>query len=396
MSAAPEANASGLSGKLVVALVLGQLGVHSSMSGFRMAAPLQALNEGAGTGTVGLVVALFALAPVLLALHAGRMADRYGFHRPMRVAVGLAMAGALMAVASTRVQGWAHVGLLGIGALLSGGGANFGVLAIQRTAGLAARDATERVRLFSWLGAAPSLANVLGPVAVGLLIDWAGFSAAYGLVLLLPLMTLWAIRQVPSVAARAEPSAGATQASFLSLLQVPGLKRLLAVNWLLAICWDVHGFAVPVLGHSLGFSASTIGLILGTFTLSVTLVRLAVPLLAHRLQAATAVTTSMVGTALIYAAYPFSSTPWMMATCSALLGITLGSTQPMIMTMLHHLTPNGRHGESLALRSMAINMSSVLMPLAFGALGLALGAGALFWLVGGAVGSGAWLARRLR
>ncbi len=387
---------TGLSPRLIAALVVGQMGVHASMSGFRMAAPLQALGEGAGTGTVGFLVALFALAPVLLALKAGRMADRYGFHKPMSIAVGLAMTGALLAVVSTQLPGLWHVVLLGAGSLLSGAGANFGVLAIQRTAGLAARDAAERVRLFSWLGVAPSLANVLGPVGVGVMIDWAGFPAAFGLVFALPLLTVWAMRQVPQMPHHAHAAPAAGRPSFLSLLQVPGLKRLLMVNWLLAMCWDVHGFAVPVLGHGLGFSASTIGLVLGTFTLSVSVVRAAMPLWAHRVSSTTAVVSCMLGTALVYSVYPLATEPWMMATCSAVLGVTLGSTQPMIMTMLHHLTPDGRHGESLAMRSMAINLSSVLMPLAFGALGLALGAGALFWMVGTAVGSGAWLARRLR
>jgi hypothetical protein len=61
------------------------------------------------------------------------------------------------------------------------------------------------------------------------------------------------------------------------LLRSPGLKRLLVVNWLLSMCWDVHTFAVPILGHERNFSASTIGLILGSFTLSVTLVRMPYP-----------------------------------------------------------------------------------------------------------------------
>jgi MFS-type transporter involved in bile tolerance (Atg22 family) len=66
-----------------------------------------------------------------------------------------------------------------------------------------------------------------------------------------------------------------------------------------------------------------------------------------------------------------------------LLGLTLGVVQPLIMTTLHHLTPEGRHGEALAFRSMAINASSTLMPLLFGALGSAVGAAVLFWAVGG-------------
>jgi hypothetical protein len=63
--------------------------------------------------------------------------------------------------------------------------------------------------------------------------------------------------------------------------------------------------------------------------------------------------------------------------------------------MLHHLTPENRHGEALAMRSMVMNMSSTVMPLVFGATGTVLGAALLFWAVGAAVGAGAWVARRL-
>ena len=68
----------------------------------------------------------------------------------------------------------------------------------------------------------------------------------------------------------------------------------------------------------------------------------------------------------------------------------------MIMSTLHHLTPTHRHGEAIAFRSMAINFSSSVMPLAFGLAGTALGPGALFWLMGAAVGGGSWAAVGLR
>ena len=54
----------------------------------------------------------------------------------------------------------------------------------------------------------------------------------------------------------------------------------------------------------------------------------------------------------------------------------------MIMTTLHQITPHDRHGEAIALRSMAINLSSALMPLMFGLAGAALGA------VGAVLGDG--------
>jgi hypothetical protein len=67
----------------------------------------------------------------------------------------------------------------------------------------------------------------------------------------------------------------------------------------------------------------------------------------------------------------------------------------MVMSLLHQVTPDQRHGEALALRSMAINATSTLMPLLFGAAGTLVGAAALFWMVGGAVAGGSWIVRRL-
>jgi MFS family permease len=371
------------------------VGVHAAMAGLRMAAPLQALREGYNIWAVGLLLALFAAAPVMLALHAGRMADRYGYHRPVYIAAGLTAFGALLAVLSTLLPGWPHFVLLCVGAMFTGAGANMGMLAVQRTAGQSARDATERVRVFSWLGIAPSFANMVGPVCAGLLIDLGGFRTAYGFLLLLPLLTLWSARQVPRQPAPLGAKAEGAHGSAWNLLAAPGMRRLLFVNWLLSACWDVHTFAVPVLGHERGFSASTIGLILGTFTLSVSLIRLAIPLLAHRMHEVTVVRGAMVGTGLVFAMYPLAHSPWLMGLCAVLLGITLGSVQPMIMSTLHRITPNQRHGEALAFRSMTINLSSTVMPLVFGAAGVAVGAAALFWIVGGAVGTGSWAARRL-
>ena len=377
------------------ALIVGQVGMHSTMAGLRMAAPLQALRDGHSIWMVGLLLSLFAAAPVLSALYAGRLADRWGYHRPVHLSVALTMVGAVLAVLSTWVQGPGHFVLLCLAAMLTGTGTNTGMLAIQRTAGVMAKDSTERVRVFSWLGVAPAFANVVGPVAAGFAIDAGGFGAAYGLLLALPLVTLVAARKVPR-----QPLAEAHQRppghTAWGLLKSPGLKRLLVVNWLLSMCWDVHTFAVPVLGHEREFSASTIGLILGTFTMAVTLVRLLIPLFAHRLNDLIVLRVAMLTTAVLFGLYPLSPNAPLMALCAAVLGVALGSVQPMVMSMLHHLTPHQRHGEALALRSMLINLSSTLMPLAFGAMGAAAGAAVLFWAVGAAVGGGSWLARGLR
>jgi len=380
-------------GQVLPALIVGQLGLHAAMAGLRMASTLQALREGYSPWAVGLLLALFAAAPVVLALHSGRLADRLGYHKPVRWAVALVGSGMLLALGSTLTGGWPHFVLLCAAAALTGAGANMGMIVTQRTAGLTARSTTERVRVFSWLGVAPSFANVLGPVSAGFLIDAQGFTAAYLVLSGLPLATLASARAVPH-RARPAPSVQAAGGTSWDLLAAPGMKRLLAINWLLSMCWDVHSFAVPILGHERGFSASTIGLILGSFTLTVSLVRMLIPFMAHRMQPAPMLVSAMLGTALVFALYPLAGQAWQMVACAVLLGLSLGCVQPMIMSRLHDITPDGRHGEALAFRSMAINATSTVMPLVFGAAGAVVGAAALFWAVGGAVGAGAWLARR--
>lgn len=128
--------------------------------------------------------------------------------------------------------------------------------------------------------------------------------------------------------------------------------------------------------------------------MSVTAVRAVIPWIADRLDETTVVRAAMLGTGVVFAAYPLASSPWAMGGCAVLLGVTLGAVQPMIMSTLHQLTPAHRHGEALAFRSMAINASSTVMPLVFGAAGTVVGAAVLFWAVGGAVGAGSWVARR--
>jgi MFS family permease len=87
---------------------------------------------------------------------------------------------------------------------------------------------------------------------------------------------------------------------------------------------------------------------------------------------------------------------WTMAICSILLGFSLGGVQPMIMSMLHQITPTRRQGEALGLRMISVNVSSILTPLVFGTVGAAIGVASVFWVMGVTVASGIRAAWRLR
>ena len=370
-------------------LIAGHISLHACMAGMRMAAPLMALREGHSALAVGLLLSLFALTQVFLALPAGRYADRNGFKRPVGFCVLVASAGAGLAVAFPVFP------VLCLSALMTGGATGVASISLQRHVGRSAQNTTELKRMFSWLSIGPALSNFVGPLTAGLLIDLAGFRAAFFVLACLPLMTwLWVRHTLELPPVPVKP--GGAYGRAWDLLREPMMRRLMLVNWLLSSCWDVHTFVVPVLGHERGLSASAIGAILGSFALAATAVRVALPLLAAHLHEWVVVTTAMLATGLLFAIYPFMPDALTMGLCSVLLGLSLGSVQPMIMSTLHQITPEARHGEALGFRLMAINASSVLMPMLFGSAGAVMGVSLVFWTVGASVAAGARSAWRLR
>ena len=382
----------------LIRLIIGQFFVHTCMTGTRLAAPLLALRDGYSPGAIGFLLSLFALTQVFLALPAGRYTDKHGFLKPMRIAIGLAFVGTIIGVAFPRFD------VLCVSALLTGAGCGISIIALQRHAGRVAHEATELRQIFSWLSLGPAIANFLGPMVTGLIIDHStqqagddlSYRIAFAVLSLFALVAWWCVRGTHAEPAAAAKTDGQPHHAW-DLLREQSFRRLLMVNWLVASCWDVHTFVVPLLGHEKGLSASQIGTVLGVFALAAFVIRLLLPTISRHLREMTVVMAAMVLTAAVFAIYPMMPNATTMALCSALLGIALGSVQPMAMSMLHQLTPEDRHGEAVGLRLMLINGSSVCMPLMFGAAGAAIGVSGVFWVMGTLIGAGsrmAWILGR--
>ena len=380
-----------MTGKELSKLIAGQVCLHACMAGMRMAAPLMALREGFSAAAVGILLALFATTQVFLAIPAGRFTDKHGLRKPILLSVIAASAGAGIAVLFPIFP------VLCLSALMTGGATGAMVIALQRHVGRSAQDPLELKKLFSWLALGPAVSNFIGPFSAGLLIDHSGFRMAFFFLALLPLLTWFLVRTTrewpPTTNANDDQSQPNTT---WDLLKEPMMRRLMLVNWFLSSCWDVHTFVVPILGHEKGLSASTIGAILGAFAISATLVRLLLPFIAKHLKEWVVVSGAMLLTGLIFGIYPFMPTAMTMGMCSVALGFVLGSVQPMIMSTLHQITPENRHGEALGLRMMAINASSVAMPLMFGLAGTVIGVAGLFWVTGALVAAASQQAWKLR
>ena len=385
-------------------LILAQICLHACMAGTRMAAPLLALKSGYSPAAVGVLLALFSIMQVVLALPAGRFADRHGLRRPVSFSVIAACTGAGLAVAFPVFP------VLCLTALLTGGATGAANISLQRHVGRAASQAggpsggaMQLRKVFSWLAIGPAASNFIGPFSAGLLIDYAGpvagstmgFRAAFFLMALLPLASWLLVQRTTEMAPIVVPE-GAGKPKAWDLLRQPLFARLMLVNWFLSSCWDVHTFVVPVLGFERGISASSIGSILGAFALAAAAVRVALPFVASHIKEYKIITTAMLVTCLLFGIYPFMQGALAMGVCSVFLGLTLGTVQPMIMSTLHQITPEARHGEALGLRLMAINASSVLMPMLFGTAGAVAGVAVVFWAVGAVVGLGARAAWMLK
>ena len=385
-----------MTGAELLGLVIAQICIHGTMAGLRLATPLLALKAGYQAGAVGSLVALFALSQVFLSVPAGKFADRHGLRLPLMLAV--IAAAVPLAVAAV----FPIMPVLCVGALLSGAAAGTTIITLQRHIGRAAKTALERTQFFSWLAIAPAAANFVGPFGAGLLIDHAGhtradelaFRICFGVFACLPVigwLLVMRARELPSD----PPPANGLKTNAWDLLREVSFRRILFVNWLQSMSWDVHAFIVPLLGHDRGFSASAIGGILGAFAITAAAVRVVLPLLARRVSEKQLIGTATCITAVVFAIYPFSNSALQMTACAMALGVSLGCVQPMLMSLLHQSTPPARQGEALGLRMMAINASSVVMPMIAGSLGALIGAGAVFWVVCAVVSAGTPVIRKL-
>ncbi len=369
--------------RLLARLIVGQVSVHACMTGLRMALPLYALHHGHGALAIGGLIALFAASNVLMALPWGKLVDRRGLQLPWRLCLALSGGGAAVAAIGASYAAFC------VAALLAGGAMGLAQVSVQRRAGMVECSVQERRELWGWLSLAPPMANLIGPALCGLILDHAGATAldttalrwACATVGVLALSSWFWVRGVPEKTAPRGAAAPATAASG-RLLQHTRMRRLLATAWIVATCWDVHAFVVPMLGHERGFSASVIGFILAAFAASAAIARPMLPRLTAGWPEHALMGSCLAATGGLLALYPFVPNAWVAAACSLVLGWTLGALQPMVLSTLHQITPPERIGKALGLRLMTVSASSVCMPLVFGSSGTVVGVAAIFWVAG--------------
>ena len=367
---------------------------HMAFAGARVTLSLFALHLGATPLTVGMIISLIAVVPMFFSVRWGRLIDRTGVYVPMTVGASLVLTGVLLAFALPRIETLFAV------SVLTGSGFMLYHICVNHAAAQVGRP-EDRTRNFSMLALAFSTSGFIGPVTAGFAIDSIGYRYTFLLCAGFVIATLALIRYRKRAivrhhkrAAQSTHAANDTDKRVADLLRIPALLRILIISGLMSMCWDLYSFVMPIHGSAIGLSASTIGLILGSFGCAIFLFRLILPWVIHRVDERLLLISTMVLTGVMLAIVPLVQSVPLLMMVSFVLGIGLGGTQPIIMAMLYEKAPPGRGGEAVGMRTLLLNITQAAVPMIFGALGAVLGMTPVFFAMGAALLWGAWYARK--
>ena len=335
--------------------------------GSRVAVSLYALNLGANQLVIGVLMALYALCPMLLAVYIGKLADRIGPRLPMLMGtVGVAVALLLPPL-------FPGVAMLYITALLIGTSFNFFFVTLMGIAGGIGGE-INRISNYALVSLGFSGASFLGPMVAGFSIEHLGHLHTFLLLsmfTLIPLLLLWFRSGFLPPAGKQEVADGKRNA--FDLWHVPVLRNTFIASGVISSAWDLFQFYLPVYGYSIGLSASAIGSVLGIFALAAFVIRIFLPRLIRKSSETEILTYAMFVAALAFVLFPFFKNVYALAAIAFLLGLGSGCGMPLSMSLIYALSPRERVSEASGLRSTVNNFSHLVMPLFFGSMGTAFG-----------------------
>jgi MFS family permease len=340
---------------------------HIGFGGSRVAVSLYALSLGANQFEIGVIMALYALCPMLLAVYIGKLSDRVGPRLPMMLGT-VGISGALILPPLFPGLATLYVTALLIGTSFQ----FFFVAAAGITGGIGGEG--NRVRNYALFSLGFSGAGFVGPMVAGFSIDHLGHLPAFMLLASFPLIPLLLLCFRPGFLPKAGKRGAADgHRKALDLWHIPLLRDTFIASGIISAAWDLFQFYLPVYGYSVGLSASAIGMVLGTFAVATFVVRIAVPRLVAAAPEATILVYAIFLSSAAFVMFPFFRSGYALAAIAFLLGLGCGCGQPLSMSLIYALSPRDRVAESSGLRTTVNNFVHLVMPILFGAIGTAFG-----------------------
>jgi MFS family permease len=354
---------------VVLLSVLSNIGLRGS----RVLVSLSALHLGANSFMVGVLAALFSVFPLMLAVYAGRVSDRVGVRSPIALgSAGMALALLLPALHQDLFTLFACPTLVGLSQI-------FVQVSIQNAVG-SIGGADQRAVNFGTFSLGASISTFVGPSLAGFSIDALGYRPSYVVLAAMPLgVVLLALIFGRRMPARGEHPDERRGGRALELFREGPLRRTLFMSGAALTGIELFSFYMPIYGKSIGLSASGIGLVLSAYAGAAFVVRLLMRDLARRYSETGVLTASLFVAAATYALFPMLSGVPMLVLVAFLLGLGLGSAQPLTIMLTYHHAPPGRSGEALGMRLTVNKITQIAIPVVFGGIGALFGLQPVFW-----------------
>jgi MFS family permease len=351
--------------------------------GTRPLVSLHGATLGVGPAELGVLVALFALIPVMFTTIYGRWLDTHGCVRAMLASIAIAVIGLFLPVLFPGREG------LYLSQLVAGSGFTAYVLAAQKYVGQNSADLWARERNVAIFAMGVAVGSLVGPLVAGATADFAGFLTAFawlagvGLIALVILVPLLAS---DGAAARAKPKPAAGAPGPRSPLRVfgynPYLGRAFLISALILMGKDMYIAYFPLYGVEVGLSATAIGAIIALHNAGGVVMRFFMLPLVRVVGKNRVVVWSVVASGAVFLLMPMSGDVWMLAFLSLAVGLGLGVGQPLAITTTMNLSPPDKVGEVLGFRLMLNRTTQFVAPLGFAGASLLTGVAGTFVILG--------------
>jgi MFS family permease len=338
----------------------------------------RALENGASGYEIGLIAAIYALLPLLIAVPMGRWVGKFG-EIPLLflgcasfIILGVAFAflnNVIAIAAATSLTGVAH---------LSNVAASQAMVANRSAMNLQDQN-------FGYFSFATSLGHSVGPALGGVIAGSAGvlprsstsafiFASLLALLSLVPFFLFKSIKEIRTQQER--DAAGSIKAR--DVLSRPGIKPAIWTSLSVAAANDVLVVILPLVGTENGISPVVIGAILSIRSAAAMISRFLLGRLTRSYGSARTMNYSIFLSALFLFASIYADSAIALGLSMAIVGFLLGIGQPLTMSIVSKKTPTQERAMAISIRLFGNRVGQFLVPLGAGALAAPFGASSVF------------------
>jgi len=248
------------------------------------------------------------------------------------------------------------------------------------------------MRNYSIFSICVGVTSLVGPVFTGFAIGGVGHRATFLFLAGLPAVTVLVLLLYPAVLPRPKhQERRSARRSVADLLGNVRLRRVLVATALLEAGMELFTFLMPIYGHSIGLTASQIGIVMGAFALALMLVRTVMPVLVRHSSEERVFSLSLFMAATACIGMSFASSLAPLLAMSFVLGLGAGCGAPLSMVLSYNRSPEGRNGEAMGLRQTVNKTMEAGMPMIYGFLSAVLGFMPVYWIGALVLACGGWL-----